>query len=152
MICVDSHFHIQLVVILHSLTHLQVTIATCVALRVRGYQFEAPESFTDRSIDTYYVHGVSITYGMSPRKHIWSYSVGTYENRSSYICCPCNNGSTGFIPSFVGDDYYCESGVSSNSAQSVFYMLMIYYGMERTVMDWKIHVVLIQKCHGFSSH
>ena len=89
--------------------------------RVRGYQFGAPEAFVDGSIDTYYVHGISITYGKSPRRHIWSYSVGTYENRSSYICCPCNNGSTGFIPSFVGVDYYCESGVSSNSAQSILY-------------------------------
>ena len=23
---------------------------------------------------------------------------------------PCNNGSTGTIPQYVGDDYYCESG------------------------------------------
>ena len=36
--------------------------------QVRGYQFGAPESFTDHSIDTYYVHGVSITYSESPKK------------------------------------------------------------------------------------
>ena len=79
--------------------------------RVRGYQFGDPESFISRSIDSYYVHGVSITYDESPRKHIWSYSVGRSENQLG-ASCPCNNGSTAYIPSFVGDDYYCESGNS----------------------------------------
>ena len=88
--------------------------------RVRGYQFGDPESFTGGSIDSYYVHGVSITYGASPRKHIWSYSVGRFESQLSNGC-PCNNGSTGFIPSFVGEDYYCESGNSGNNIQHILY-------------------------------
>ena len=71
----------------------------------------SPKSFISRSIDSYYVHGVSITYDESPRKHIWSYSVGRSENQLG-ASCPCNNGSTAYIPSFVGDDYYCESGNS----------------------------------------
>ena len=89
--------------------------------QIRGYQFGVPESFIGNTIDSYYLHGVSITYGESPRRHIWSYSVGTFENELSSSGCPCNNGSTGFIPSFVGDDYYCESAASDVFAQFVLY-------------------------------
>ena len=44
--------------------------------------------------------GVSITYG-SPRQHVWTLAAGSG--------CPCNIHSSGTnVPSFVGEDYYCD--------------------------------------------
>ena len=79
--------------------------------RVIGYQYGRPEAMhrSSGSIDTYYVEGISITHG-SPRQHIWSLAAGYYETGTNYLLCPCNNGSTASVPSFVGDDYFCESG------------------------------------------
>ena len=82
--------------------------------RVRGYQFATPEGFFplggDDTIDSPYVDGISITHGSPPRQHIWSLTSG-YRDSGSYIFeCPCNTGSTATVPSFVGDNYFCESG------------------------------------------
>ena len=85
--------------------------------QVRGYQFGSPDSFfvteNENDIDSYYVDGVSITYGCNPRQHIWTYAGGVTETRLDSFGCPCNNGSAASSPSFVGNDYYCESGVHS---------------------------------------
>ena len=87
--------------------------------RLEGYQDGRPEAFTSSGlIDQHYVDGVSITHGTNPRKHVWTYAVGRTEN-SGY--CPCYEGNSGItIPSFVGDNYYCESGIDTN-AQFIFY-------------------------------
>ena len=69
--------------------------------RVRGYQFATPDAFTFNNIDSPYVDGVSITHGANPRKHIWTFVAGD--------SCPCARGTV--TPTFVGSDYYCESGV-----------------------------------------
>ena len=86
--------------------------------RVRGYQFGSPDAFerwvhcsTPCTIDNPYVDGVSITHGASPRKHIWTYSAGVYENETSPASCPCTGSGTS-PPPFVGSDYYCESGLN----------------------------------------
>ena len=83
--------------------------------RVIRYQVACPEAFhSSRSISTPYVEGVSITHG-SPRSHIWTYAADTSETSSS-IFCPCDNGSSTTTPSYVGNNYYCESGNPSSSA------------------------------------
>ena len=84
--------------------------------QVRGYQYEGPDGFyqLSKGIDSYYVDGVSITYGQNPRTHIWTYACGLREDRLDVHGCPCNTGYTGgntVISSFVGNHYYCESGV-----------------------------------------
>ena len=82
--------------------------------QVRGYQFASPDAFFSgiSDIDSYYVDGVSITYGSNPHQHIWTYAGGVTEKRLNSYGCPCNNGSYACPPpSFVGNDYYCESGV-----------------------------------------
>ena len=79
--------------------------------QVRGYQYDSPDAFHGGDIDSYYVDGVSITYGSNPRQHIWTYAGGLSESEVNWNSCPCNNGSSASPPSsFVGDDYYCESG------------------------------------------
>ena len=84
--------------------------------RITGYQLGSPDSFrgSSLSINTYYVDGVSLTYG-SPRQHIWTFSGGLEENsRAPASLCPCVSGSTNgnLIPSFVSQNYFCESGIA----------------------------------------
>ena len=86
--------------------------------RVKGYQFKSPDAFerllncpAPCTIDKPYVDGVSITHGASPRKHIWTYAAGVYENTTDITTCPCTGGGTS-PPAFVGSDYYCESALS----------------------------------------
>ena len=90
--------------------------------RVKGYQFGSTDAidifhgavqFND--IDSYYADGISITKGQ-PRQHIWTLMAGLDEH-ASYINygdphCPCAavNYSRMSIQTFVGSDYFCESG------------------------------------------
>ena len=100
---------------------------TKVCGRVRGYQYHTPDAFqlistnSTNSIESYYVDGVSITYGSNPRQHIWTYAGGVTETRLDSRGCPCNNGSYASPPPpFVGNDYYCESGVSSGAINILY--------------------------------
>ena len=87
--------------------------------RITGYQIGTEDAFIDgavRSIDTSYVDGVSVTYG-SPRQHIWTFAAGFDEGTIhgyTTSTCPCVAGSTAgnLIPSFVGQNYFCESGIT----------------------------------------
>jgi hypothetical protein len=86
---------------------------------VRGYQDSSPDSFdrtigAEDSIESYYVDGVSITQGFSPRRHLWTYVGGLSElNSQQSFRCPCAktdpNDRTD-VPDFVGEHFYCESG------------------------------------------
>ena len=77
--------------------------------RVIGYQFGHTDAFrfVGGIINQPYVDGVSITHG-NPRLHIWTLAAGISENDKSGRGCPCEGGRS--APSFVGDNYYCESG------------------------------------------
>jgi outer membrane murein-binding lipoprotein Lpp len=82
--------------------------------RVIGYQEDSPDAFVDSNANNaseIYMDGVSITYGI-PRQHIWSYVAGVTENSASHTPnnCPCSVHGGNGPPSFVGDNYYCESG------------------------------------------
>ena len=94
--------------------------------RITGYQISTPDAFNGagRSIDTYYIDGVSVTYD-SPRQHIWSFVGGLDEDSSGHPAssCPCVTGSTARsrIPSFVGQNYFCESGITSGTRDGYFY-------------------------------
>ena len=96
--------------------------------RVRGYQFAAPDAFNTFAcpaapctINDPYVDGVSITHG-SPRMHIWTYAAGAYENAQLQATCPCNGGIRRVTPpTFVGSDYYCESGLNTSRLAFILY-------------------------------
>ena len=84
--------------------------------QLRGYQYRSPDAFIGNNIDSCYVDGISITYGSSPRKHIWTYAGGLTSDNVPFpdYCCPCNSNNTvapGLKPNFIGYDYYCESGI-----------------------------------------
>ena len=91
--------------------------------RIIGYQRATPDAFrgSSRSIDSIYLDGVSVTYG-SPRQHIWSFVCGVDEV-SSTSSCPCVTGSTNgnHIPLFVGQSYFCESGITGWNNRYIFY-------------------------------
>ena len=76
--------------------------------KVIGYQFGSPDGTVGSDINGYYIDGISLTHG-SPRKHIWSFISGPFENHHASFC-PCGTVGQRSAPSFVGTDYYCESG------------------------------------------
>ena len=95
---------------------------TNVCGRMRGYQYGYPELFDSgtASIDTSYLHGVSITHG-TPRNHLWSYVTAYSEQYNGTIYrCPCarpDPTDRTYVPSFVEEHFYCESGFSGNQPE-----------------------------------
>ena len=100
--------------------------------RIVGWQIGHPDAFyggtlLGQGIDSYYIDGISITYGGPPREHIWSLAGTPREmNPDSQVLCQCSNtGVSGVLapPSFVGNDYYCETGIdySFGHVQGAFY-------------------------------
>ena len=82
--------------------------------KARGYQKGHPNNqaaFNTLTINSHYVNGLSITYG-NPCQHIWTYANGDYDSNLSNQGCPCYNFRY-TTPSFVGTNYYCESGRGS---------------------------------------
>ena len=84
----------------------------------RGYQFSSMNGFqreTGETIDQVYVDGLSITHG-SPRQHLWTLTVGRSESFNGLQSCPRDQNPFNFsnVPEFVGNNYYCETGFSSD--------------------------------------
>jgi len=101
--------------------------------QVRGYQKGSPDAFyphafahnsTTGNIPSYiyspsvysktvngvYVDGISITLGKY-RKHVWTYAAGLSDDHDyRHENCPCASISVSVSPTFVGNNYYCESG------------------------------------------
>ena len=80
--------------------------------RITGYQVASPDGFAFFStIDQPYMDGVSVTYG-NPRNHIWTFAAGVTENSRIHFPnnCPCSDSDAKQPPSFVGNNYFCESG------------------------------------------
>ena len=81
--------------------------------RARGYQRGRTLAFYgvffNKTIDQAYVSGLSITYSSNPRQHIWTYASGVGERYDSVYSCPCTSTAAHSPPSFVGNNYYCES-------------------------------------------
>ena len=90
--------------------------------RARGYQKGTPDGFHSGNINSVYVDGLSITHG-SPRQHIWTYAVG-HTDRDNYESgrCPCTASPGSSPPSFVGSNYYCESGAEDSNDVDTYYM------------------------------
>ena len=62
--------------------------------------------------------GLSLTHGTpGSRQHIWTFVSGGYTARGVYNC-PCDNGNTYPSPPFVGNDYFCESVVTTQSSHN----------------------------------
>ena len=102
---------------------------TRVCGKIIGYQSGSPDAFRpdnrrgQTTTDSNYVDGISITHG-SPRTHIWTFAAALHEDDSDWeYVCPCINirsNQTQSIPSFVGSDYFCDTG-SDDPWQHIFY-------------------------------
>ena len=100
--------------------------------KIIAYQDKSTDAFgmafsnplrSPQTIDANYVDGISLTHGRNPRKHIWTFAaaldeVGTF----TYLNCPCINvhQSSPQPPSFVGNDYFCDTG-STHRFEHIFY-------------------------------
>ena len=92
--------------------------------RIIGYQLGQPEAFVlenlgnPQTIDGPYVDGVSLTYG-NPRQHVWSFASALDELAATYrSSCPCTNINQNAVsvPTFIGNDYFCETGVPTGES------------------------------------
>ena len=90
--------------------------------KVAGYQESTPDALGNfhgyYNIDGAYVDGVSLTYGNHPRKHIWTFTAAVDETDThggTQSICHCTNrrGSSAQVPSFIGRDYFCDTGSRS---------------------------------------
>ena len=110
----------------HSIRYTQV------CGKINAYQDASPDAFgayniTTRSnnIDSNYVDGISLTHGRNPQKHLWTFvcaldEVGISDNPLWKSYCPCINAqhptSSSQPPSFVGNDYFCDTGNANQRA------------------------------------
>jgi hypothetical protein len=67
--------------------------------------------------------GISITHGQ-PRQHIWSYVAGHSQDSATHSVgnCPCSPEAGTTAQSWIGSNYYCESGNPTDS----FSLTMVY--------------------------
>ena len=75
--------------------------------RIIGYQVASPDAFnSNRDLD-----GIIVSHG-TKHDYIWSFVGGLTENSSHHTAnnCPCSAGGETAPPTFIGDNYYCESG------------------------------------------
>ena len=96
---------------------------TQVCGRASGIQIGTVDGFLRRmptaSIDDVYTDGISLTYDSFPRQHIWTFAASTSE---VFTNCPCSNNSVDQSPSFVGTDYFCESGATTSTIGNVAFI------------------------------
>ena len=90
--------------------------------RIRAYQYAYTRAFypyyysRSRTIEDRYVYGMSLTHGRQPRQHIWTFASALSEYYSNYFACPCtrtNQPYTGYVPPFIGEDYFCDTAVNA---------------------------------------
>lgn len=84
---------------------------------VDGFLEQNPDSNPGCRIDTVYADGISLTYG-NFQNHLWTFAASISE---VFTTCPCSDGSVNLTPSFVGSDYFCESGATTGDVENVAY-------------------------------
>ena len=97
-----------------------------------GYQQGLTDAFATLpgrtvTIESHYVDGVSLTHGSNPRKHIWTFASARDEvGQFPHTICPCTNStlsaSASQPPSFVGNDYFCDTGSAGRANSQTFYL------------------------------
>ena len=104
--------------------------------RILAYQRGISSAFYNsfirplNSIELAYVSGVSLTHGRpGSRNHIWTFAGAWYEqNYNDYHTqgvCPCTNINIPWphqVPSFIGNDYFCETGNRDGDSNTIFYI------------------------------
>jgi hypothetical protein len=111
-------------------------VYTEVCGRITGYQHGSPDAGSHLGIrltpgdeiNQPYVDGVSITYG-KPRKHIWS----LYASIDGFQCCTIEHLNFTRHLTFIGNNYFCDSGNPTNSpwSNTLFTELPLWDGIAR---------------------
>ena len=91
--------------------------------RLNAYHIGEVTAFYTQTndIEVQYVSGVSITHGLpGSRQHIWTFAAALGENCTNFLrfSCPCSNININWpyqVPSFIGNDYFCESAQHSTN-------------------------------------
>ena len=86
--------------------------------KVIAYQFGHTDAFRHQpstGISSAYVDGVSLTHG-DPRQHIWTFAAAVAEKQNTGVSiggssCRCTNSNAPVPLSFVGTDYFCDTGL-----------------------------------------
>ena len=95
--------------------------------RVRGYQKGTTEAFypfSNLASTGVVLDGILISHGDRPKRHIWAYVTGIKRNTLGVNTryCPCaDHRFSGDVPSFIGNDYYCDSGSDNHPSTETFY-------------------------------
>ena len=111
--------------------------------RIRGYQFGGTAAFfgyvsRNQGINGHYVDGISLTHGgAGSRQHIWTFAAGATEVDTRYFSarCPCDVHDYDGVPAFVGDDFFCESGLHSSWSEQyiiIFFLDVLWDGQNCT--------------------
>ena len=101
--------------------------------RLRGYQVGTPDAFgpyTNLANLILMMDGVLLSHGKI-QNYIWAYAIGEKRvlSTNSRIVCPCTDARyNGDVPPFIGNDYYCDSGVDNNSVEGEFYTTPLWTG------------------------
>ena len=85
---------------------------------------DAYDGYRNRNqlLDGHYVDGLSVTHG-SPRNHIWTFAAGLSKgNNNGNDNCPCAIFPGPDSPPFVGENYFCESGISAGYTEGQWYL------------------------------
>ena len=92
--------------------------------KIIGYQSISPNAFVqpNAGIEDPYVDGVVILRG-TEKHHVWTFAGELSESRTDNNVCPCTNAPNPVtsIPSFVGEDYFCETAHTNNGSFNLFY-------------------------------
>ena len=95
--------------------------------QIIAYQKGSTDAFNglNMNIDNAYLDGVSITL-RSPCQHIWSFAAGSAKITvlDSNSLCPCSLNSTNGpnVPTFVENNYFCDTGTTTNSGLFTSYL------------------------------
>ena len=83
-----------------------------------GYQVASPDAFNRQpNSNNISMDGIIVTQLGVQHHHIWSFAAGVTENSSmhGYSHCPCSPIRGREPPSYIGKNYYCESGNPTDS-------------------------------------
>ena len=92
--------------------------------RINALQRGSPDAFMSTilhnpGLEGVYIDGISLMHGPAgSRQHIWSFAGALYETDPNYAAhdrdvCPCTDTNYNWpyqVPSFVGNDYFCDTG------------------------------------------
>lgn len=94
-------------------------------------------------IDGAYVDGLSITHGINPRHHIWTYAAGNSENGTHDANCPCH-GSNETTPGKI----IIVSLLQQLKLLQTCFIPMTHCGMVNSVITMNLLAAPLLKCRG----